>query len=150
MSNEFKIQIKSDIKLNIEPIKLNKLYLKLKAKNNKGEIYNANISISLNYKSNKLIVEDINISKLELDNSSEDELSYNKYRNIYKDCFKSLSSSDSSSSSSSEEDLKNMYKQLNKFAKNIKFNYENNKVNSIYFTLKDTNINKMKLRGKLN
>ncbi len=147
-SKEFKIKIINDIKLNIDSIKLNKLYLKIKGKNNKKEIFNANVTILLTVKSNKVVVEDTIISKLELDNSS-DELSYNKYRNIYNHSFESLLSS-SSSSSSNEQELKNIYKQISIFVENIKFYNENNKVNAIYFTLKNSNIKKMKLRGKLN
>jgi hypothetical protein len=147
MSNEFKIKIKTKTGtiVNIDYIKFNKLFLKIKGKNNKGEIFNSKIIISLSKKFNKIIIGDFSISELEIINSFE-ELSYNEFRKIYSNNLPSLSSS---SSLSEKQNLKNIYKELNIFVKNIKFNTENNKINSIYFTLNNTNIQKIKLRGKI-
>jgi len=145
MSKEFKLKIKSDAKLHIGTINFSKLILKIKGKTNRGEIFNANISILIKNKQGKMSIEKITISKLEIESSS-DNLSLNEYRDIYN----INSSFDScSSSSSSSDDLNDLYEQLNIFAKNIKFSSDN-KGNYINFTLDNSNIKKMKLRGKLN
>lgn len=145
MSKEFKIEIKDDVKLNIDCLKLDKIFLKLKGKNKNKKIFNANIIIYLDKKSNKISIGEYKICKLEIENSEES--SYDEYRNIYNNSCSFLSSS---SCSSSNDNLKKIYKELNKFVKNIKFTSENNKVCSINFSLKNTHIKKMKLRGKLN
>ena len=145
MSKEFKIKLKKDIKINIKQFKLEKMLLKIKGKNENGEIFVANIIIKFQNKNNVITVKKINIKKLEIENSS-DELSCEKYGNIY--C--NINSLISSSSSSQDEKTSEIYNQLIKFAKNIKLYTENDKVIGLYLTLKNTNIKKMKLRGLLN
>lgn len=146
MSTEFKFKLNKDknVKLNIENFKLNLLKLKLKGITKHNLKFNAHITIKFNNVSNKIVVEKINISHLEIDNSSEDN-SYHQYRSIYKP-FR-LSSSSSSSSSCDNQEL---YNQLKIFSKNIKLLTINNKVDYILFSLHNTNIKKMKLRGKIN
>lgn len=149
MSTDFKFKLNKDknVKLNIEHFNLNKLKLKVRGINKQNNKFSAYITIKFNNVSNKIVVEKINISHLEIENSSE-ENSYLQYRSIYKPFhLPSSSSSCSSSSSSCEND--EIYKQLKIFAKNIKLFTKNNKVEYILFSLHDTNIKKMKLRGKL-
>ena len=151
MSKEFKIKINKDIRINIEPLKLKKIILKIKGKNEKNEIFNAHITIKFNNKSNKITVKKINISKLEIENSS-DEFSYLEYRNIYNNNIHNLISSSSSSSSSSsckDKNLTNIYNHLITFTKNIKLLTKNNKINGLFLSLKNSDIKKMKLRCKL-
>ena len=151
MSRNFKIKIKKDYTLNIEEIKIENIILKIKGKNNKGEIFNANIIISFSNKSNKIKIKKINISKLEIEYSSDDN-SFDEYRNIYTEHFQNILSYSSSLSSynNNDKNMKEIYNQLVIFIKNIKLSIENYKVNSIHFTLKNTNIKKIKLRGKVN
>lgn len=149
MSIEFKLKLKKDIKINIEPLKLKKIILKIKGINKINEIFVAYITIKFEIKHNKIVVKKINISKLEIENSSDD-FSYIKYRNIYKINISNSSSSSSSSSSLKNANLTNIYNNLIKFTKNIKLSTDDNKVNGLFFSLKNTNIKKMKLRGKIN
>lgn len=152
MSTDFKFKISRDknVKLNIEHLNLNVLKLKVKGINKQKNKFNAYITIKFKNVSNTIVVEKINISKLEIENSSE-ENSYLEYRSIYKP-FHLPSSSSCSSSSSSSSSCENdeLYKQLKIFAKNIKLLTKNNKVDYLLFSLHDTNIKKMKLRGKIN
>jgi hypothetical protein len=151
MSTDFKFKLNKDknVKLNIEHFNLNKLKLKVRGISKQNKKFSAYITIKFNDVSNKIVVEKINISHLEIENSSE-ENSYLQYRSIYKP-FHLPSSSCSSSSSSSSSSCENeeLYRQLKTFTKNIKLLTKNNKVDYILFSLHDTNIKKMKLRGKL-
>ena len=152
MSTDFKFKISRDknVKLNIEHFNLNYLKLKVKGINKQKNKFNAQITIKFKNVSNTIVVEKINISKIEIENSSE-ENSYLQYRSIYKPFHLPSSSSCSSSySSSSSCENEELYKQLKIFAKNIKLLTKNNKVDYLLFSLQETNIKKMKLRGKIN
>jgi len=144
MSKEFKIKIKNNVKIKIESSKLEKMILKIKGKNDKNEIFVAHIKIKFNNKLNILSIKKINISKLEIENSL-DEFSYTKYRNIYNININSLMTY-----SSNDENINDIYNQLIIFTKNIKLLIKNNKCNRLFLTLKNTNIKKIKLRGKIN
>jgi hypothetical protein len=151
MSKEYKIKIKKDIKVNIKPIEVEKITLKIKGKTNRGEIFNAKIAIKLYNKSGKIYVKRVNISDLEIESRScrDDCSSYFKCRNYYNICYSSSSSS-SCSSSCQNNNIDEIYEQLTIFAKNIKLLAEDNKVNCIYFFLKNTKIKKIKMICKFN
>lgn len=148
MSIEFKFKINKEknIKLNIKQFNLSVLKLKVKGIDSNKNKFSAHITIKFNNVSNKIVVKKIIISQLEIENSSE-ENSYVQYRNIY--THNILSSSSSSSSSSSCKNNK-VYNQIYLFAKNIKLFTQNDKVDYMIFSLKNTNIKKMKIRGKIN
>jgi len=145
MPTDFKFKINRDknVELNIEDLNLNYLKLKVKGINKQKNKFNAQITIKFKNVSNTIIVEKINISKIE--NSSEED-SCLQYHSIYKPFHLPSSSCSTSSSSCENEEL---YKQLKIFAKNIKVLAKNNKVDYLLFSLQETNIKKMKLRGKL-
>ena len=151
MSTDFKFKIRRDknVKLNIGHLNLNVLKLKLNGINKQKNKFNAQIIIKFKNVSNTIIAKKIKISKLEIDNSSE-ENSYSKYRCIYKPFNLASSSSCSSSSSSSTCENEELYKQLKIFTKNIKLLTKNNKVNYLLFSIHKTNFIKMKLRCKIN
>ena len=140
MSIEFKLKLKKNIKLNIEPLKLKKMLLKVKCKDDDKKIYTGVITILFESKSDTIVIKKIYITKLELDDSSDD-YTYDRYHNVY--------TLDNILSSSSDDKTTDMYKQLKSFAKNIKLQSEHDKVNAIIFSLKNTDIVKMKLRGKI-
>lgn len=149
MSKEFKLTVKKDSvklnisSLNIKPTKLKKINLVIRGKNKFDQYFNAYVTIKFDNTSTKIKIKKINIKKLEIENLSDDN-SYFDYKNIYN------LDLDSSSSSSSENNVtQDVYDNLNLFVKSIVLSINNDVVNTITFTLKNTNIHKLKLKGKI-
>ncbi len=144
MLTEFKLKIESkkNAKLHIEELNLKKLFFKVKGITKDNTKFYANITVKFCNDSNKIIVKKINITHLEVLDLS-DESSYIACRNIY------TLNNITSSSCSSSNDTTNVYNQLKLFTKNIKLITKNNSVEYIIFSLNNTHIKKMKLKGKL-
>ena len=142
MLSEFKLKIeaKKNAKLYIEQLDLKKLVFKVKGITKNNTKFYANITVIFGNKSNKIVIKKINITHLEVIDPSDDS-SYMVCRNIY-----TLNNIISSSSS----DTTNVYEQLKLFTKNIKLIVNNNGVEYIVFSLGNTQIKKMKLKGKFN
>jgi hypothetical protein len=144
---EFKLSKKS-IKLNLEIYDVKKITLKFIGVYGKEKInFNAKVNIKLNPNNINKLIEKVEIVELEVNNHNNHN-DYNLFKhNIYTLDTSSSSSSSSSCSSVSDEEI---YNQVKKFVKNIKFIGENNKLSSMIFTLEKTNIKKIKLKGKIN
>ena len=140
---EFKLEKKS-VKLNLKIFDIKKITLKLIGIYGGKQInFNAKVNIKLNSDIDNLINK-VEIVEIDVYNSLNDDCSFCS-NNIYN---LSSDSSTSSSSSMSDRDEK-IYKQVNKFIKNIKFITNNGKLTNIVFSLKKTNIKKLKVSGKL-
>ena len=138
---EFKLEKKS-VKLNLETSDIKKMVLKFIGVYGREKItFNAKVNIKLNSNNINNLIEKVEIVELEIDNYNNNSLK----RNVYTlDC---SSSTSSSQSIASDEEI---YDQVMKFIKNIKFIVDNNKLSSIVFSLEKTNINKVKVKGKIN
>jgi len=137
----FKLEKKS-LKINLETSDINKIVLKFIGVYGKEKtIFNTKVNIKLN--SNN--INNINnlIKKVEIIELNVNNYNYNYLlkHNIY-----TLENSSSSSSIASDGEI---YNQVMKFIKNIKFIAENNKLSCV-FSLKKTNIKKVKVKGKIN
>jgi len=138
---EFKLEKKS-VKLNLDISNIKKIVLKFIGIYGREKItFSAKVNIKLNSNNINNLIEKVEIVELEVDNYNDNSLK----RNIY-----TLSSSSSTSSSQSIASDDEIYDQVMKFIKNIKFIAENNKLSSIVFSLEKTNINKVKVKGKIN
>lgn len=136
---EFKLEKKS-IKLNLETSDIKLIVLKfIGVYGREKTTFNAKVNIKLNSNNIKNLIEKVEIVELEVDN-------YNN-NNSFKHNVYTLESSSSSSSVASDEEI---YDQVMKFIKNIKFIAENNKLSSVVFSLEKTNIKKVKVKGKIN
>lgn len=135
----FKLDTKS-IKLNLNHFDYKKITLKFIGIYNKIK-FNSKVIIIL--KNN--FIEKINIVELDIDESCYDEYSNYNFHSIYKSPI-DLSLSSCFSNVYNEE----IYNQVMKFIKNIKLVVEKNKLTSIIFSLKKTNIKKIKIKGKIN
>lgn len=136
---EFKLEKKS-IKLNLETLDIKKIVLKFIGVYGREKVsFNAKVNIKLNFNNIQNLIEKVEIVELEVNNYNNSSFKHNVY--VLE------SSSSSCSSSASDEEI---YEQVMKFIKNIKFIVENNKLSSIVFSLKNTNIKKVKVKGKIN
>lgn len=137
---EFKLEKKS-IKLNLETTDIKKITLKFIGIYGKKKVnFNAKVNIKLNSTNINKLIEMVEIVELNVNNYDDD----NSFKhNVY-----TLDVSSSSSCSAVDDD--EIYNQVMKFIKNIKFIAENNKLSSIIFTLEKTNIKKIKVKGKIN
>lgn len=144
MSKKFKFKLeKKSVKLNIRSI-VEKLTLKfIGLYGNKKIKFTTSVSIKFD-QSGK--IKKINISELDTDIFSDNN-SKNKYLKSYLLC---PSNSSNSSSSSSCSYSSNIYNEIKSFINNIKIISDNEKLSSIIFSLKNTNIKKIKVKGKLN
>lgn len=148
MSKEFKFKLeKNTIKLNPKTTNLKNLTLKLKGQYGKNKIiFSSYISIKFDTKDITLI-KNIKVKKLDIIDSSEeysDTINYGIYNINIEDIFSS-DEHECAKKYSSE-----IYDQLILFIKNIKIFEKNNKICLLIFNLKKTEINKMKIRGKIN
>lgn len=135
---EFKLEKKS-VKLNVDT-KVKKLVLKfIGLYGNKKTKFSAGVSVKFDEDEK---IKKINISDLDVNNCS-DEHSKNKHLTSY------LIYSSSSSSSSCYSNT-NIYDEIKSFINSIKFVSDNEKLSSVIFSLKNTNIRKIKVKGKLN
>lgn len=142
---EFKLSKKS-IKLNLEIYDVKKITLKFIGEYGKEKIkFNAKVNIKLNPNNINKLIEKVEIVELEVNNHNNHNDDYLFKHNIY-----TLDTSSSSSSSCSSVSDEEIYNQVKKFVKNIKFIGENNKLASMIFSLEKTNIKKIKLKGKIN
>lgn len=143
---EFKLTNKS-VKLNLKSFKIKKLVLKfIGIYGNKKIKFYAKINIRFNIDTNNInnAIKNINIEELKIDDTQDEKISKCKYNDFYVLCSSSSSSSDSSCISSSE-----IYNNILLFIKNIKLSMNDNKLESVIFTLKNTNIKKIKVKGKI-
>jgi hypothetical protein len=140
---EFKLEKKS-VKLNLETSNVKKIVLKFIGVYGREKItFSTKVNIKLN--SNNInninnLIEKVEIVELDVDNYNNNSLK----RNVY-----TLDSSSSTSSQSVASD-EEIYDQVMKFIKNIKFIADNNKLSSVVFSLEKTNIKKVKVKGKIN
>ena len=138
---EFKLEKKS-VKLNLETSNIKKIVLKFIGVYGREKIiFSTKVNIKLNSNNINNLIERIEIVELEVDKYNDNSLKHNIY---------TLDSSSSTSSSYSIITEEEIYDQVMKFIKNIKFIAENNKLSSIVFSLEKTNINKVKVKGKIN
>lgn len=141
-SFEFKLKKKS-VKLNLETKNFNKITLKFCGIYGCDKtVFTAKVCIKLDPKNTKKIIKSVDIVDIEVNKCEYDELSHYSYRDIYRLPI------DTSSSSSICDDV--IYDEVMCFIKNIKFLIENNKLCSMIFTLKNTDIRKIKVKGKIN
>lgn len=140
MSNKFEFKLeKKSVNINLETSDIKKIALKFIGIYGKERIaFNGKVNIKLNSNNIKNLIEKVKIVELEIDNYNNNSLKHNVY---------TLESSSSSCSVTSDEEI---YNQVMKFIKNIKFITENNKLSSVVFTLEKTNIKKVKGKGKIN
>lgn len=140
---EFKLTNKS-VKLNLKSFEIKKLVLKFIGIYGTKKIkFYAKINIRFNTYNINNAIKNINIEELKIDDIQDEKISKCKYNDFYVLCSAS-SSSDSSCISSSE-----IYNNILLFIKNIKLYMNDNKLESVIFTLKNTNIKKTKVKGKI-
>lgn len=150
MSKKFKFKLQSKrAKLNLKSNEVKKIVLKFIGIYGSKKIkFYTKISIKLNCIANILngmdVVKNINIEELKIDEALNEKNSECRYNNYYTLCTSSDSSSDSSCISSSE-----IYNSVMSFIKNIKFTASKNKLENAIFSLKNTNIKKIKVKGKI-
>jgi hypothetical protein len=143
---EFKLTNKS-VKLNLKSFEMKKLVLKfIGIHGTKKTKFYAKINIRFNSDINNInnAIKNINIEELKIDDIQDEKISKCKYNYFYVLCSSSSSSSDSSCISSSE-----IYNNIMLFIKNIKLSMNDNKLESVIFSLKNTNIKKIKVKGKI-
>lgn len=136
---KFTLEKKNAVKLNLETPNIKKISLKfIGVYNNKKVKFSSGINIKFNKKN---LIENVDIIELNVDRTFYNNIT--NYKNIYTLC---LDSSSSLNSNNLEDEI---YTQVTKFIKNIKLVSENNNLKSIIFNLKNTNINKIKIKGKI-
>ncbi len=130
-----------------------KVVMKLKGIYKKYK-FSAKVSFKVSINSNKVQIKDLKIddivakSKSKYCNKDNYWMSDYNIDDIYNLHLSSSSSSSSCSKSSNESIDAMIYEQIKKFVKNINLNVSNNCVNSLLFTITNTKISKMKVKGK--
>jgi hypothetical protein len=140
MLKKFKFKLeKKSVKLKVEKI-VKKLTLKfIGLYGNKKMKFTSCVSIKFK-KDGK--IKKIYITDLDVNDCSSDQ-SKNEHMKSYLIC-------SSKSSTSSYSSHSNIYDEIKSFINGIKFLSIDNKLSSIIFSLKNTNIRKIKVKGKLN
>lgn len=143
---EFKLKNKK-IKLNFKSAKIDKILMKFVGiYGNKKIDFKAKINIKFKNNLNEVNpIKKIKIEELKIDNLYDEKNSKCNYSDFYN------FSSSSSSSSSSNDNSSKIYNDVLLFIKNIKLliNTENNNLEAIIFSLANTNIKKIKVKGKI-
>lgn len=146
---EFKLTNKS-VKLNLKSLEIKKLVLKFIGIYGTKKIkFYAKINIIFNTGNinGTNAIKNINIEELKIDDIPDEinsKCGYNDFYVLHSLSLESSSSSDSSCISSSE-----IYNNILLFIKNIKLSMNDNKLESVNFSLKNTNIKKIKVKGKI-
>lgn len=144
---EFKLKKNKETNLNLNNISndLKKITMKfIGLYGNSKTKFSSKVVIELDNK-NKNLIKSVNIEELEVNESCDHHSDY-VFQNVYTLCEYSTYSSSSCSSVSS----KDVYDEVMKFLKGIKLITNNNKLSGITFSLKNSQIKKIKVKGKLN
>lgn len=156
MSKKFEFKLsKKSIKLNLEISSIKKITLKFVGIYGNEKIkFNSRVNVKFNLSTQK--IKKINIVELEFDKFDKfdkfskcdkyNDETYSDYswRSIY------LLPNDSCDSSSHSSIVDNeIYEHVLQFIKNIKLVINENKISSLIFNVKNTNIKKMKIKGKI-
>lgn len=141
MSKNFEFELKKNgVKLNMKNLNFRKIKLKFVGTyGSQKTVFNAKVCITLNPDNFKKLIKNISIDDIHIKKSIYDE--YSSISNIY--C---LPVDQSSSTCTYDEEI---YDEVMSFIKNIKFIIDNDKLTHMIFSLKNSNIKKIKLKGKL-
>lgn len=139
---KFKLNIRKN-REEIDVSRLNsdrlKIIFRLKALY-KNENIEGKVSFHISISNNKPKIRNLTIYNLEFETSNSKSSS--SYHNPY-----TLSSSILDSSSDKSSKYTQIYDSIRKFIQNIMIKKNNNKINTIYFSLTNSDITKMNLRG---
>ena len=151
MHSRFEFKLKKNKTTNLKLGKvsndLKKITMKFVGLYSKSKVkFSSKVVIHLDSK-NKNLIKSVTIEELDVKDSSDHHTGC-EFNNVYT-LYSSSSSSSSSCSSSSSNSSDDVYDEVMKFLKHIKLTTENNNLTGIIFSLADSKIMKIKVKGKL-